>query len=780
VLIKPLPYPNAHELVSIWHNAPGLRPDDVAASPTMYLTYRDESRTFQNIGLWSTGGQSVTGLGEPEQVRTAFVTYGMLQALGVQPMLGRWFSEADEAPSTTGPDPVILTYGYWQRRFGGDASAIGRSMTIDSRPSQVVGVMPEGFRFPNFDPEMILVQRYDRSRLSLSGFGALGLARLKPGVTLAQANADVERMVPIWLNAWPAPTGAAREVFENWRVAPALRPLKNDVVGNVANMLWVIMGTIGIVMLIACANVANLMLVRADGRRQEFALRAALGAGRGHIAREVFVESIVLGVFGGATGLGLAYAGLSLLRTIGPSNLPRLQEISVDPLVIAFVITASLLSSLLFGSIPALRHTSRIGSNLGGGARGASPSREHHRTRNALVIVQVALALVLLVSSGLMIRTFVALRNVDPGFVRAAEIQTARIWIPAFLIREPERFTRVQHDVLDKIAAIPGVVSAAFVSSVPMDGRASRAPLVVEDRTYAAGETPPFRRFKNVSPGYFKTMGTAMMAGRDIAWTDIYGRSKVAVVSENLARELWGEPTAAIGKRIREAGPVERAVWREIIGVVRDVHEDGPHQSAPATVYWPVMRESFGGNTDGTSAIAYVIRSERAGSESLLSEVQQAVWSVNANLPVFLVSTMAQLYDRALAQTSFTLVMLAIAGTMALALGLIGIYGVIAYAVSQRTREIGIRMALGAEQHELKRMFVRHGLWLAAIGVAIGLAAAAGVTRFMSSLLFGIDSLDPMTYAAVLLVLLAAAVLASYVPARRASSVDPVDAMKVD
>jgi hypothetical protein len=276
-------------------------------------------------------------------------------------------------------------------------------------------------------------------------------------------------------------------------------------------------------------------------------------------------------------------------------------------------------------------------------------------------------------------------------------------------------------------------------------------------------------------------MGTTMIAGRDIEWTDIYSGTKVAVVSENFAREFWDPPGAALGKRIREQGPPDRANWREIIGVVQDVHEDGPHQKAASTVYWPVMMQDFGGNAMyGTAAIAFVIRSERAGSESLLSDVRQAVWSVNSNLPVFLVSTMKELYDRALAQTSFTLVMLAIAGAMALVLGLIGIYGVIAYAVSQRTREIGIRLALGAQQRELKGMFVRHGLLLSAIGVVIGVAAAAGITRVMSSLLFGISPLDPITYSAVLIVLLAAAALASYVPARRASSVDPVDAIKAD
>jgi predicted permease len=776
VLIKPLSYPNSDQLVSLKHTASGLNSGTLSMSPSMYFTYRDESRVFQNVGIWTTGGQTITGLGEPEQARVAFVTYDVLHALGVQPMLGRWFSQADETPPTSGPDPVIATYGYWQRRLGGNEAALGRSLTIDARPSQIVGVMPASFRFPNFDPELILVQRFDRSRLFLGTFGVQGLARLKPGLTLRDAETDLHRLLPIWMNAWPAPPGAGREVVENWKIAPVVQTLKNEIVGNVANMLWVLMGTIGIVLLIACANIANLMLVSSDGRRHEFAIRAALGAGRGKIARELLVESLVLGVLGGVLGLTLAYVGLKVLVTSGPTNLPRLQEISVDPLVLAFALVASITSGLLFGSIPAIKHSSQIGKHLSIGARGASASRERHRTRNALVVVQVALALVLLVSSGLMVRTFQALLRVDPGFVQAEEIQTARIWFPV-QIREPERFTQMQHDILDKISTISGVTSAAIVSSVPMDGRINWDAVFAEDRTYPPGETPPVRRFKYVSPGYFHSMGTRMIAGRDITWTDIDGRRNVAIISENVARELWGEPAAAIGKRIREPGPA----WREVVGVVQDVHEDGLHQKSPPIVYWPIMMEKFYGSPIyGTRAIAFVIRSERAGNANLLNEVRQAVWSVNPNLPVFLINTMKELNDRSMAQTSFALVMLAIAGAMALGLGIVGIYGVISYVVSQRSREIGIRLALGAEPDKLKRMFVRHGLMLAGVGVAIGLVAAIGLAQLMSSLLFGIGPLDPATYVAVFGVLLTAAALASYMPARRAARVDPVETLKAE
>jgi predicted permease len=551
----------------------------------------------------------------------------------------------------------------------------------------------------------------------------------------------------------------------------------------VGNVLWVLMGTIGGVLLIACANVANLMLVRADGRRQELAIRAALGAGRVRIARELLVESLALGALGGLLGLALAFVGLKALVALGPASLPRLQEITVDPRVLAFAIGAALCSSFLFGSIPALKHASSAGAPLAGGdTRGATTGRERHRARNALVVVQVALALVLLVSSGLMIRTFAALRSVDPGFTSPAAVQGARIWVPPSVSNDPDVYLRTQRDILDKITALPGVTAAAFAYGLPMEQRNVFGSVFVQDRPYAADETPPNRRFKFVSPGYFGALGTRLVAGRDIAWSDIdVGGGRVAVLSENLARELYGSAAAALGKRVSDMPPGDNAVWREVVGVVQDVREDALDAPVPPLVYWPVRMDGYGGNSKwGQPAINYAIRSERAGTESLLGEVRQAVWSSNPDLPVFLTFTLGDLYSQSLARTSFTLVMLAIAGAMALALGVIGIYGVMAYVVQQRTREIGIRLALGAPPAALRRMVVRHGVLLATVGIAAGLAGAAVCTRLMTSLLFGVSPLDPATYAVGLGVTLAAAALASYLPARRAAAVDPAVTLKAE
>ena len=780
VLIKPLPYPDAGRLVNLKHVAPGLNVDELRLSATQLLTYREEGRVFEQLGVYGTGGTTITGVGDPEQARALFASDGLLQALGVQPALGRLFT-ADETTSTrapveTGGSAVILTYGYWQRRFGGDAAVIGRQLTADSQPAVIVGVMPKGFRFLDMKPqaEVILPMRVNRSRLTLDNFAFSGLARLKRGVTIADANVDIVRMLPIWMRAWPA--APVVRVDSGWRIAPTLQPLKDDVVGGVGNMLWILMGTIGIVLLIACANVANLMLVRSDSRRQELAVRVALGAGRGRIARELLTESVVLALTGGALGVALAQAGVKALVTLAPASLPRLEDISLDPLVILFAVVVSIASSLVFGAVAAVKYGATRESPIGAGVRGASASRERQRTRNTLVVVQVALAVVLLVSSGLMIRTFLALQRVEPGFTDPATLQTSRVWFPPQRIDDAERYTRMQQQIVDRIAALPGVRAVGFASAMPMEaGRAALMPLAIEGKTYTNG-MGPLRRTKFISPGYFGAIGTRVVAGRDVTWDDLYGHARVSMVSENFAREVWGSAAAALGRRVHEpTGNAATAIWREIVGVVQDVHEDGLHQPAPTMVYWPVFMDNFSGNAlTGTRAINIVIRSDQAGSAGLLTGMRNAVWSVNASLPVFLLRTMKDLYDESMARTSFALVMLAIASTMALGLGIIGIYGVLSYVVSQRTREIGIRLALGAEPYRLLRMFVRHGVFLAAIGIVVGLTGAAALARFMTSLLYGIKPIDPATYVAVFFVVVASAALASYIPARRAATMNPM------
>ena len=777
VLLQPLPYPNPDQLIGVWETAPGVGMPEVNASPATYFTFREENRTFQDTGLWRSDSVSVTGLAEPEQVDALEVTGGTLPILGVQPIRGRWFTRKDDSPGS--PQTMMLAYGYWQRRFGGDPSVIGRRITIDGSARELIGIMPQSFRFMNRNPAVILPFQLNRNDAFIGNFSYQSIARLKPGVTLAQANADVARMIPLMSQKFRPAPGMSLEMFSQARFGPNLRPLMQDVVGDIGKVLWVLMGTVGIVLFIACANVANLLLVRAEGRQQELAIRGALGASRPQIAGELLLESVTLGLVGGTLGVGLAYAALRLLVAIGPSNLPRLDEISIDQPVLLFALAVSVVAGLLFGLIPVFKYAgAQLGAALRQGGRTLSEGRERHRARSVLVVVQVALALVLLVSSGLMIRTVRALRQVQPGFTQPEQILTLHVSIPDAQAPKPEQVVRIYNDMIERILAIPGVTSAGLSNSITMDGYNDNDPIFAEDHVYSERTIPPLRRFKFVSPGLFKTMGNPLLAGRDLTWTDVYEKRPVILISENLARELWPAPAAALGKRVREN---PKASWREIVGVVGNERDDGVHQKAPTIAYWPMMVKDFWGEpVMAQRGLAFAVRSSRAGSASFLKEIQRAVWSVNPDLPIADVHTVKEIYDRSMVRTSFTLVMLTIAAGMALLLGVVGIYGVISYSVSQRTREIGIRIALGAPQQTVRQMFVRHGLLLAGIGLMCGLGAAVALTRLMSALLFNVSPLDPMTYGAVSLVLFAAAFLASYIPAHRATAISPLDALRAE
>src|SRR5262245_51713298 len=536
VLLKPLSYPQPEELVALRQIAPGAPglTDGLNLSPSMYLTYAEQNRAFQSMGVWVATRGTVTEVGDPEEVRAIGISDGLLQALDVPPAAGRWLLAEDQTGATRPPPSVfkaytrvMLSYGYWQRRFGGDRSVVGRTIIVDSRPKEIVGVMPRGFRIVNAEAELIFPLCFDRGRIALEGAGAAGFSyqgvgRLRPGMTIAQASADVARLVPIWMTSWPNGPGTDSRGYESWRITPAFRPLKQEVVGSITDVLWVVMATIGLVMLIACANVANLLLVRAEVRHRELSLRAALGASRGRIVSGLLVESVLLGLLGGALGVGLAYAGLRVLLAIGPANLPRLDEIALDWHTLGFTAVLSLLSSVLFGLIPALKYTGpRISAALASMGRAASVSRERHRVRSVLVVVQVAIALVLLVSAGLMIRTFESLRTVEPGFTEPDHLQILRMFISAAHTADAERATRLQNAIQDKLSSIPGVTSAAFGSAMPMEGFGPNLGVLnfgavrAEDRPDSGSDTPPVRVFKYASPRFFQTAGTRLLAGRE-------------------------------------------------------------------------------------------------------------------------------------------------------------------------------------------------------------------------------------------------------------------------
>jgi predicted permease len=775
VVLKPLPFADPDRLVGVWHLAPGLgMPGLMNQGPTTYFTYRD-NKVFDDIGMWDNTAVTVTGRGEPERVDGLLVTDGTLPIVGVRPALGRTFAPADDAPGSA--ETVIVSHDYWRRALSGNAAAIGQSVVIDGRPREVIGVLPEGFRFLRYNPAVVLPLRFNRQEVFIGNFSFQAVARLKPGQTIEAANANIARLIPSIPDNWPLPPGFSRQMFDDVKLAPMVRPLIEDVVGDIGKMLWILLGTVGIVLLVACANVANLFLVRAEGRQQELAIRTALGAKRSQVIRELMSEAFTISIAGGVLGLALAYAGIQLLLALNPAQLPRLEEITIDPIVLVFTLAISLAAGLLFGLIPIVKYANpNLGNALKEGGRGSSDGRERHRARNTLVVAQVALALVLLVASGLMIRTFTAMRDIEPGFTNPAEILTFRVSIPTAIAKDAPQVASMHEQILRRIEALPGITSASMTTSVTMDGNDSNDPIFREDQPTAEGQMAPLRRFKWIPENYFKTMGRPLLAGRDITWADVHGVAPVAVITESLAREFYGEPAAAIGKRIRNT---PKSMWREIVGVVANEHDDGLARGATPIVYWPMtMRDFWQPGVFTQRNMAYVIRTPRLQDQGFLKEVQQAVWSVNSNLPLASVQTVQEIYDESMAETSFVLVILGIAASVTLLLGLVGIYGVIAYIVLQRRREVGIRMALGAHSGEVQRMFVTRGLMLTGIGLVVGLVAAATLMRLLSSLLFGVNPFDPITYAAVVAGLGAVALIATWLPARHASKIDPMLALR--
>jgi predicted permease len=779
ILLKPLPFHDPDRLIAIWAKPQKQTLKEWPMSPAAYFTFRDEGKVFQDVTLWSVGWDNMTGNGEPELVDALYVDDGFLPLLGVRPTLGRPFSRQDDSP---GPATVILMNDYWRRKFGADPSVIGRRIMVDGESAEIIGVMPPGFWFMDKHAAVIAPYQWDRAKVFIGQFGFHALARLKPGETLASASVDVGRMFPIMVDRFPPQPGMTKQMAQSLALQPIVRPLKSDLVGDIGKLLWVLMGAIGAVLLIACANVTNLLLVRSEGRRQELAIRAALGAGWWPIAKELLLESVVLGVSGGLLGVGVAYGALRLLAVIDPGNLPRLDQIRIDPTVLLFSLSISLVAGVLSASIPVFKYR---GAHLAGvlreGGRNASEGRERHRARNLLVIVQVALAMVLLIGSGLLLRTASALRQVPTGFTRPRQILTMQISVPDAETPKQELALQSFYGILEKVNAIPGVEFACISTGMTMDGSRMMgygSPIFAADQTYSDGGIPPVRRFKYISPAYFKTMGNTLVAGRDLTLTDIFEARPVAIVSEALARELWRQPAAALGKRIQE---VPNAPWREIVGVAGNEHDEGPDHAASAIVYLPTMvRNLFHHEVVLGRDQFFAVRSRQANSAKLLNDVRQAVWSVNRNLPLAKVRTMQEIYDQAVARPSFALVMLTIAAGMALLLGVVGIYGVISYAVSQRTREIGIRMALGAPQQSVRLLFVRECLLLIVVGLVCGVAVAAALSSLMTSLLFDVSPLDAATYLTVSAVLAAAALLASYIPARRATTIEPMEALRAE
>jgi putative ABC transport system permease protein len=760
VLIRPLPYPEPEKLVGVFNSAifSGQVIKDWALSLDLYAIYNENARSFEEFGVWNSASAAVSGAGGPEEVTAVAMTHGVLRALGVKPYLGRWFSSIDEAPGAQ--KTVILSYRYWQRRYGGDGRVLGRLAIIDFVPYQVVGVMPRNFEFPNIAPDVFLAQSVVRGAPGFQDADYNGVGRLKPGISIAQANQDIARVLRIW-----GPNSGWGQGLKQLQAKPNIHSLKQDVVGDIGAVLKILMGALAMVLLLVCANTANLVQVRAQARRDEFAIRAALGAGWGRIARQVMVESLALATLGGAAGMAFAYAGLRLLILHPPADLPRVGEISIDGTGIFFGLSCSFLSGILFGSIAVLKLglTSRFEN-----ARNSTQNAEQLRAQNALVVAQVALALVLLVGAGLLVRSFLALNAVRPGFSHPEQIQTIRLFLPEAQIQQPERVAQTEVDILQHLSALPGVTAVAFASALPLQFEYRNGnPISVEGKT-PIGRIPPNRTIKRISPGLFAALGTRLMAGRDFTWDDLFNQRPVAIVSENMARENWGEPQNALGKRIRINGA--DGPWSVVVAVAENVYDDGIDQPPPGLVYFPGVRRG----------VSFAIRSNRAGTQSLLEEIKARIYEVDGSLPVAQVQTLRDLYRLSMARRSFALVLLGIAAVIAVTLSITGVYGVLAYAVAQRRREIGIRLAVGAEPRTIQALFLRQGLILMCLGSLIGSVSARALSPWMASLLFGVKPFDLLAYAISCVVILAAILAASYLPARRAAAVNPTEALRIE
>ena len=759
VLLRPLPYGSPEQIVTVLHGGKG------PVAPANYLDWRRESRSFQHTAAAQVGPArgTLSGRGRPETLGAMTVTADVFEVLGVPPLHGRTFRAGEDQPGAA--PAAVLSHRLWQRRFGGDPAIVGQTLTLDGRDHQVIGIMPPSFAFPPFwaqNAELWLpldlsARAQDRTGESLRLF-----ARLAPGVTRAQAQAET---TGIWRRL-------ERQFPGLTRADVAVVPLHEKAVGHVRRPLLVLLAGVGFVLLIACANVANLLLARSAGRRREMAIRASLGAGRARLVRQLLTESVVLWLLGGALGMLVAQAGVDLLLAIGPRDLPRLQTVSVDGAVLLFTLGVSLVTGVVFGLAPALR--------LARTELRAAPVQEHGggKARAVLVTSQVAMALVLLVAAGLMLRSFQRLRAVDAGFDPAGVV-AMNVVLPAVDSRDrpaegvqgrdAARRRAFTGDLLGRLRALPGVTAASVVNHVPLAGDFWLRGLEIEGVPVPPRGQEPRAVYRVSGPGYLATMGISLVRGRDFDARDAAGAPGVAIINETMARTLWpGQDPLGKRIRVRDGGPDPR----EIVGVVRDVRQRDWAAEALPEMYLAYLQNPSTGAT-------VVVRAPGGRDlAAVAAEVQRQIWAVDATLPASRVELMDRVVAQAIGQPRFHLLLLNLFAAVALLLAAVGVYGVIAYAVSRRTRELGIRLALGASARHVMRMVVAEGMALTAAGVAIGVAAALATTRLMKTLLYGIGATDPLTFALVPLLLAGVGLVACWIPARRATRIDPMVALR--
>jgi putative ABC transport system permease protein len=762
VLLRPLPYKDQEQLVMVWEDATrhGYPRDTPAAAN--YVDWRDQNNVFSGMAAIADMNFNLTNAGDPERLKGRRVSANLFPLLGVEPQLGRIFSTAEDQPGSQ--QVVVLSHRLWQRRFGGDPSIAGKPLTLNDETYTVIGVMPARFQFPEKDDELWVPialsaqEAANRNRHYLEV-----VARLKPGVTLPQAQTDMTTIGTRLQQQYPE---------SNTDLGVAVTSLHEHLVGDIKPALLILLGAVGLVLLIACANVANLLLARAAIRQKEIALRVALGARHWRLLRQFLTESVLLATLGGMLGLAIAYVGLLLLGSFVPESISQAREVSLDLKVLGFTLLVSLLTGLIFGLAPAIQ-AARLNQSetLKEGGRDSVTGRSGKRLRSLLVTAEVAVSLVLLIAAGLLINSFLRLRNIDPGF-RVDHLLTMKIELPEPKYEEMQRRTAFYDNLIQRVQSLAGVRSAAVTTNLPLYRQGNSIGIRLEGKPAPLPGHELIVVTRIVSPGYFETMGIPLLAGRQFTDHDSDQSPNVVVISETMARRYWpGEE--AIGKRIAAGRVRTDADWIQVVGVVKDVRQFELNAEPRPQMYLAYGQADFFRPED------LVVKTD-VEPASIAATVRKAVWDVDKDQPVSNIRTMDEILAESIARQRFSMLLLGVFAGVALLLAAVGIYGVMSYSVAQRTHEIGIRMALGAQTSAVLKLAVAYGLKLVIAGVVIGLVAAFALTRLMATLLFGVTPTDPATFALISLLLISVAAIASYIPARRATKVDPLIALRYE